>query len=776
MKKLKKLILITLVAATILMTASVSMAKSSNVPESAEGNQVITFAELGRDTQTMLSPYDTYSLLLGVPSNWVLTSGAEIVLDMQSIVIGDNAATFSDLGNSTAGLVEVRFNDVLLQSIPITNFTGQVHVPITGAALASVRDDGRHTLDLILLADASCDFNYHTSVVINQDSYFYFPYDTTEPNLDLAQFPRPVYQRSSFIQDNTILVIPDEPTQEEVQAAITVAAALGKTSNGDLPLQTVVASNLNSSPYMESNLIFVGLPGSFSNLTSSGLRLPSNADSFYDAGSQPDDGVIEFSSSPWNTSNTMILVSGDSATAILKAAQALTGDQIITYEGQTTAFVKTVDATAGGGVPVVDRTLADLGYVTYTRSNIGTNTFTYDFYIAPSQINDQESYVTVNFSHSGVVDFNNSSLSVFLNGTPVGSIPLSEESAGGDSRQVRLPKELMLVGDNSVSVQAAIAPENLCDEFILENIWFTVFDSTSIHLPIGTSESSTARVFDLAAFPGNLLVNPTMNDLVFVVDPTAPASWAAAAQVAFYLGDQSRGEIFTPHVVFDTGQDYADIAFNDLVIVGLPSQMPIVNTISGGMPIRFEPGTNDAVEEGFKVVYRALPGTDVGYITLLTSPWAPDRMILTLLGSSDTGVGLSAETLSTSALRADAVGNVAVTNGRQVSSADTRIIRASDSVLATAVPVSAESGETAPPPISGTPTLAKPLPGWVLALVIIVSVIIAIVVLAIVFAPAKNGTRKSQKEFKDFLTSQKRLENGFEEDAVDQEPEENEEE
>lgn len=767
MNKFKRLFLIALVASMILMTASVSMAKSNDSPLSTEGNQIITFAELGQDTQTLLSPFDTASIALGVPSSWVLETGSQIVLDMQSIVISDNTAAFNELGTSSAGILEVRFNDVLLESILVTDFTGKVTVPISANALVTERDDGRHILDLVFLADASCDFSYHASVIINENSYFVFPYSTTSPDLDLALFPRPFYQRSAFIQENTILVLPDEASQEEVQAAVTVSAALGKASNGDIPLETIVASQLKNTEYMESNLVFVGLPGSFSNLSSSGLRLPTSAKSSYDRGTQPDDGVLELAPSPWNTSNTMLLVSGDSPAAILKASQALTSDQIITFEGQTSALVKVVDSNAGGGVPVVDRTLADLGYVTRTRDDIGTNSFVYVFYVAPSQINDQESYFSVNYGHSGVVDFNNSSLSVFLNGIPVGSIPLTEDTAGGETKQVRLPKELMLVGDNTIVVQANIAPENLCDELTLQNVWLTLFDSSLIHLPVGSSESTTTRVFDLAAFPDNLLVNPTMNDLVFVVDPNDSVSWASATTLAFYLGDQSRGEIFTPSVVFDNGGDYADIAFKDLVVVGLPAQMPIVNTLSGSMPLQFEPGSNEAIEKGFKVVYRVLPGSDVGYITLLQSPWDPDRMVMTLLGSSDPGVTLSADTMVTPALRTSVVGNVAVTNGRQVASADTRIIRGNDSVLAMAVPVATEPGGTTAPATSGLNVKTKLLPSWLLITVMAVSSIIAIAVLAIVFAPAKNGTRKSQKEFKEFLSTQKRLNSvdGIEEEA-----------
>ena len=102
------------------------------------------------------------------------------------------------------------------------------------------------------------DSTRHTSILVSASSHFTIPYTEQTPSLDLTTLPRPIFQRDSIFPVNSTLVVPDAPTAEEMQAALTVATSFGRMSGGDMDVQLVPMSKLTPEMRTESQLIFVG--------------------------------------------------------------------------------------------------------------------------------------------------------------------------------------------------------------------------------------------------------------------------------------------------------------------------------------------------------------------------------------------------------------------------------------------------------------------------------------------------------------------------------------
>ncbi|NJO84375.1 MAG: hypothetical protein HC828_17420, partial [Blastochloris sp.] len=131
----------------------------------------------------------------------------------------------------------------------------------------------------------------------------------------------------------------------------------------------------------------------------------------------------------------------------------------------------------------------------------------------------------------------------------------------------------------------------------------------------------------------------------------------------------------------------------DLLIVGRASKLPIMSELNDLLPASFENGSDIATEKNSRVIYRVPPGTDLGYVQLIQSPWNPERAVLTVLGSSDQGLEWAGAALWKAGLRSKLLGSFAAVKDEQVTISD---------IQPNAVPAQATAAATADTPPQAT--------------------------------------------------------------------------
>ncbi len=132
-----------------------------------------------------------------------------------------------------------------------------VPIPLPDAALASAGSDQLHTLRVLLLEESVAGAEQRTSVVVEPASRLLLPHRVLSPATDLRYLPRPLYQ-NSFLPDTATVVVPDAPAPEELQAALIIAAGLGRMSDDNLLLSLLPVSQLSAAERSSTHLIFVG--------------------------------------------------------------------------------------------------------------------------------------------------------------------------------------------------------------------------------------------------------------------------------------------------------------------------------------------------------------------------------------------------------------------------------------------------------------------------------------------------------------------------------------
>jgi hypothetical protein len=706
------------------------------IPVQAQGTNVsnVTFAQLGRTDFDLIGPFDSNSFSFAIPADWKIVEGAKLNLLLGASFNAEAIDAIYEYG-SVSGTLTVSLNNYVLDAIPIGE-VGEIErvIEIPVEAFESTLPNGRMTLRFTLDNRIACylfDIYQHMHLYIHQKSYLTLPYESIQPDTSLSNFPWPIYQ-NSFDEDTALLVIPDQPSTAELQAALTVASGFSNLTSGGLILDLTSLSQLTAEQANSTHLIYIGNAASLPILEELEFPLPTSGGKFVYDESGPEDGIIQMINSPTSLPHVILVVSGNTDAGTVKAAQALGTGLFLTPQFPNLSVVEEVQLS-----PIVTHTqlegttLAELGYSGKVFETRGVDVAPYDFYIPPGKTVTFDANFEMVFGHSALIDYESSGLSIFLNNVPIGSVRLDDTTAQKAPNRVKIPipSSLIVPGINLLEVIASLTPADYCTPPEMEGMWVNLWAESTFNLPLTDSTADLFAKLDLASYPTPLITDPILSDLAFVLPHDDLATWRAAAQMASFLGERARGTLTALKVFY--GDDVLEVERKNynFVVIGTPDQLPVIGEINNFLPVPFEEESNTVpMEDTFQVTFRIPTTSPLGYIELLASPWDQNNVMLAILGSQPQGLGWAATSLTDATLRAELSGNFAVVNDRQILTADTRI--APSNVTNT----TEDTGVVVLPPAEGTsPPPATEPPAWILpAFIVLIALIVLIIVLAIV--------------------------------------------
>ena len=707
---------------------------------------VVTFEQLRRGETQLIGPFDSTSFSFALPANWEVKTGAKLNLSMgvsfNSFTVMEETEVVRVGGGGT---LSVLMNGMLISAIPL-NELGEIErvLEIPVEAFKSNRSDGRMELTLNLDSEFACyinDGNNQMSVFLHPKSFFTLPHNFIQPGTSLVNFPRPIIQ-NSFIPDTALLVIPEQPTIGELQAALTVGASLGKLSRNALVMDLTTPSKLTTELASGSNLIFVGNAASLPMLSDLKLPEPVNGGQFQIAGSGPDDGVVQLVNSPWSNGNVVLVVSGNTDQGTIKAAQAVGSGVLLTSSKNTVVVQNVQTASVSKDLPV-DQTLVELGGGGRLFENRGVDTAPYTFYVPPGMTVTSDAHFLLLYGHSSLVDFERSGLSVLLNNTPIGSIRLTELTVGQTTNelQIDIPASAIVPGNNLLEIKANLVPIDNCTSPNLAGLWINIWPESTLHLPLAPVTVDPVAEMDLADYSDPFIYDPLLGNTAFVVARNDLESWRGALQVASYLGTRANGVISALTAYYGDDLPEADRQKYNMVIVGSPSQLPIVQEINNTLPVPFLDGGDVAGESNFQVTYRIPPDSPQGYVEMMTSPWNPSNVVLAVLGNKAQGVNWAISSLIVPTLRSGLAGNFAMINNQQILTSDTRIAQTvnTGSTQNSGIVAVQPTTEAMPPVVEETPWV---FPAFVISLVLILIMLVVMVVRNVARNRARNKLEK----------------------------------
>jgi hypothetical protein len=724
--QLKKSLMIFVICSMLAFSAPISVSAQDEIV-----SDQFTFLQVGQNDISLTGPHESRTFSFGLPADWKLDGGGELEL-LMTISFNQPVATDPNVpAVVSGGILTVEFNDVAIGVIPLSQ-AGQVQerLSIPVEAMQSTRADGRMKLDLILDSGISCYLNQQMAVIIHAGSNFTFPHAVMTPDTPLANFPRPLYQ-ASIVQDSVLFVVPDNPSSAELRSVLTVAAGLGNLTSSSILMDLATVSELTPTKVADHDLILVGKANSMPLL--SDLKLPASVVSGKFKDSNQDDGVIQMVNSPWNPANVVLLVGGNTDAGIVKAAQAISTGVIRSGTVSNLSIVESVQPNPINPTLAVYQTLADLGYGDNQLIRYGSNTATYRFYIPPGATISADAYFELAYTHSALVDYDRSGVVVSLNNRPIGSARFTDASAANSANRLRvsIPPSTIIPGNNLLAVNVNLLPLDICSDPSFQDLWAMIWSDSYLNLPLGIFPAEVASVLGLDTYPAPFSFDSTLGGSAFLLQRDNPEAWRAALQIAGFLGDRTGGVLTTLGAFYADEIPESEKANYNMLVVGQPSKLPIMAELNQTLPAPFIDGGDIASQENMQVTFRVPSGSPVGYLQMSSSPWNPDKVVLTIAGNSSAGIRWANSALLEPVLRAELAGNFAVIDGTQILTGDTRMLAPSQ--ISGAIPTASVSQAGAPSePIDITPpTVVRP--AWILPTLIIsiVSVLVVLVWMAV---------------------------------------------
>lgn len=684
-----------------------------------------SFAEMGLSLSALASPEDRQTLSFSLPAGQRIAEGASLTLDLRTEILDTATAELpADLTENLGGLISVSFNGENLTRLPLTAEPQRtVSLDIPDELLATPPADGRYSLSLQLSTDAGCEFGDAIRVSLGEGSRFELPTAVAPITPTLAALPAPLYQRS-FLPETAILVVPDEPSEAELRSAMIVAAGLGRLTGSNLGLLLRRVSDLSEEERSASHLVMVGTPSDLPPLQE--VELPAAVEDglFVAPELRPDDGVVQAAPSPWGDARMVLVVGGNSEAGLLKAAQATALNQLLLESARPDLSLIAEVNVADETIPPVERSFADLGYTDARRvSAIGVSNLNYSFSIPAGQMAGEEASVEIAFAHAAIINFDESSLTVVLNGNEIGGVRLSEETVDLTRASFLMPSDVLRAGRNDLQLRVNLAAPVGCVDKDEIDAWLNVWPDSRVIVPLEPAGEAQLRSVSLDSYPTLLTGSPTLSDAAFVVGPDDPAGWEAAAQLVANLATQTNEAPVDFAVAYDGAVAEELRQSHNLVLVGRPSQLELVSELNDQLPAPFEPGSDAAIDRISRVSFRLAAEKDVGYLELLTAPWNQQRVVLAVLGNSQAGVGQAVQALTRGALRSRLGGNFALVAGEQIFIGGTRLAVSAPEApepTAPAAPAGAApdsaAAATPAPAATSTATAPRSAPPLILAL------------------------------------------------------------
>lgn len=427
------------------------------------------------------------------------------------------------------------------------------------------------------------------------------------------------------------------------------------------------------------------------------------SDYFFQQGGWPvpeNDGIVQEVVSPWNPRRAILVITGLWDGSVYKAGQAMGSESYFPGMTGQVALVQAVRPLSTlSSPPSISNvmTFADLGYDDRVLEG-ASQEINYYVDVPASWSLTPEAYLQLYFSHSQLIDYPRSFLSVLYNGQPVATVSLDEETALEGALRVRLPASQTRPGErNKISIQAVLRPIDECTRI---KAWLRVGNDSFLHLD--HTEQEAQRV-DLRFYPHPFDQRADLGDVLFVLPPQPrPEEWEQMLRVVAELGSVSGGDSMRAMVAVGEEVDEGMLSDDHLIVIGRPSRNPVLQQVNAQLPQPFFPDSDGIEQKLNDVILRLPPDVSLGYLELIPSPWNPERALLAITGTSDEGVAWATDLLINQPWRLE--GDLALVRGDEVHTLDTSKLTRSGvgAVVRTVVP---ELTAIAPPP-APTPTMA----------------------------------------------------------------------
>jgi len=285
---------------------------------------------------------------------------------------------------------------------------------------------------------------------------------------------------------------------------------------------------------------------------------------------------------------------------------------------------------------IADKTFEDLGYQDTVIYGTKPTSERFYFYMPRSWQMSDNPTLKLFFTHSETLSDTISTLSVRLNGVPIGSTLLDHSNSKDGLLEVELPSWLFKSGSNRIEVFVDMSMgEDECLYWTSGQAWTVIGRNSTLHL---SYEPQPAEL-DLANLFRPFTYEPDLSDTYIVLPETlGQTERDMLLNLAAQLGAAARGEYMALQVGQHNDLDSDLRPTYHIVTIGQPSTNPLIREINDFLPQPFLPGSDEPSQIHNPAIITFDPQRSIGFVQLAASPWNPNKALLVVTGTDSEGV------------------------------------------------------------------------------------------------------------------------------------------
>lgn len=465
------------------------------------------------------------------------------------------------------------------------------------------------------ITDEKCftdQINQANWIILKKSSYLHLQYALKQDNIALKDYPYPYLQNALDQPVTSRIVLAHQPSDREITAAVLLAADLGRRQPFKDIIVPIVRFDQLTAEDKKSNLIYLSaidkLPKEYLGTFTS-----------QEINSLVNKGMLKTTTSPYFSSRKMLFILAKDDYKLLDCVRTLSEDSLL---GQMRGNVQLI-----GTYPEVlkepdssDRiTLAQLGYGDLLLKGIFYQQTSFNVKIPKDKKLAGKALLSLNYHYSKVLNFDKSSVTVYLNGIPIKSQKLMPEKADDDRMIIEIPSEYKSRNYFEFKVVFYLEPSKLdCNIRGDNNIWASLSSQSYLDF----FQQAKERIL-LNDYPSPLVQDASFNQLSIVI-PDEPNSQelTIASNLAAFLGRnvKSLGNL---EVVQSKNLQQKK---GNLVVIGTPARNQTLQSLNKHLYIKFSEDYQSFLSNEKIALLEHFSGLS-STVQLITSPWANEKFI-----------------------------------------------------------------------------------------------------------------------------------------------------
>ncbi|WP_291722086.1 cellulose biosynthesis cyclic di-GMP-binding regulatory protein BcsB [Clostridium sp.] len=303
------------------------------------------------------------------------------------------------------------------------------------------------------ISDKPCtdDVNSGNWLNLYGDSNLSMGFISKRSSNNISEFPYPFIKNDSN-DYATVIAVPDNYTEQELSAALMLETYFGKQNGSENYNGTVVKY---SSVPQHKNIIYIG----------DSKNIPREIRSIYPPAAQNYSkcAVIKEFYSPFDKKYKFMSIISENGNMLKKAVKLLTNRDIVKQLAVDTFRVdSSIKVEKRTSEPASKLTFRDLGLTGINFKGPFRQSSSIQYSLPKNRLPSSGCRIKLIMRYSQNLDFNRSLVTVYVNGTPIGSKKLSSDKCNGDQLELSIPDDVKK--SNSLGIEIAFDLE-ITDSF-----------------------------------------------------------------------------------------------------------------------------------------------------------------------------------------------------------------------------------------------------------------------------------------------------------------------